>query len=105
MNAFHIAVAALAAWRLAHMIAWEAGPFWIFVRFRKAIGIEHDGEEPVSWKPVHEVLMCNLCSTVWFGTLFFLLYFVVPMAVTAVSVWGVAALFVKVSSWLDQEKS
>lgn len=104
MDSFHLVVAALAAWRIAHMIAWEAGPFWIFVRFRTALGVKHNGSEPEEWGSMHEVLMCNLCSTVWFGTAFFLLYFVFPAVVTLIAVWGVAAAIVKVSTWLDQPK-
>lgn len=105
IDPIQVIVSALAAWRIAHMIAWETGPFWIFVRFRSMLGIQHDHADPVEWGDRTEILMCNLCSTVWFGTFFFLLYFVFPLVVVLISVWGIAAFLVKVSTWLDQKTS
>lgn len=103
-NTAQILLSALAAWRIAHMIAWEAGPFWCFVKLRTLLGVEHNGEEPVSWGKAQEVFMCNLCGTVWLSTFFFLFWFVAPILVVIVAVWGIAAAIVKVSTWLDQQK-
>lgn len=57
--------AGLAAWRLARMMVYEAGPYDIFARLRETSGIEYDQAGNVfswpPWNPLH----CVLCTSLY----------------------------------------
>lgn len=69
-----LAALALAAWRLANMLANESGPAAVFVRLRRAVGLgsvpvqrEDGGWEAVqtAGNPVAELFLCVWCLSVW----------------------------------------
>lgn len=65
--------AGLAAWRLARMLVHEAGPNDIFVRLRRASGLEYDlAGNVVSWPPWNP-LHCVLCTSLYTAALAVLL--------------------------------
>lgn len=73
MSALDYLIYALAAWRLAYMLVKEQGPFNVFGRLRRRIGIEQivvngaQGAE-IAWvaaNTVAEALMCVWCTSVW----------------------------------------
>lgn len=60
--------AALATWRLTHMLMFERGPFSVFTRMRESVGIEHTEQGFPSVYDDNEVaqaLSCFLCTSVW----------------------------------------
>ena len=67
----------LAAWRLAHMLVKEAGPFDIFVRLRHLVGIsqiviQDERGTDIAWTAANtfaEGLMCIWCVSVWTAAL------------------------------------
>ena len=70
MSPLDVAILALATWRLAHLFAFEDGPFHIFYRLRKAAGqrLNADGI-PYNTTHLAEGLACLWCNSVWFGVL------------------------------------
>ncbi len=83
MNALALALAALAVFRLARMIAREPGPYLfrseprgIFARLRRAVTVDYDQNgEPSNF--LGALLSCPWCLSVWIGA-----------AVTAWLLWG-----------------
>jgi len=58
----------LAAWRLAHLLMYESGPFDCLVSLRKSAGIEHDVEgNPISYSDgvISKLLSCMFCASIW----------------------------------------
>lgn len=59
-------IAALAVWRISHMIANEYGPFEMFERLQSWAGVKvftHDETNT----PIGNLLLCPLCLSVWFA--------------------------------------
>lgn len=69
----------LAAWRLAHMLVKEDGPFEMFSKLRKLVGIEQivvrDGDKVdvalTAKNTLAEGLLCVWCVSVWTATLLY----------------------------------
>lgn len=64
----------LAAWRLAHMLVYEDGPYALLARLRKAVGLRAvvrrgaQGEivtEKAALTPWAELFACVWCMSVW----------------------------------------
>jgi len=52
-----------AGWRISALISYEKGPLDIFMRFRKALGVEHKSTgEPIAWP---DGVITNMLSCVW----------------------------------------
>jgi hypothetical protein len=63
-------IGVLAVWRLSSLLAFEKGPFDIFINLRKLVGISHDDEGlPDEWphKFLPEVIHCIWCNSIWIG--------------------------------------
>lgn len=60
---------ALAAWRLAHMLVSEEGPYRIFARLREYTGIEYDANGKVVSYPDYSPLHCMYCTSVYTAAL------------------------------------
>lgn len=76
---FLYAVAALAAWRIAHMILHENGPYGLFRRLRRALGVRYDLDDEnrvVSFR--YEITVCMWCLSVWAGAVATLLVCLAP---------------------------
>lgn len=65
MNAVAFVLVALAVYRVAHMLALEDGPAWVFLRFRHFL--QRRLVRRGRW--IVEGLMCPLCLAFWLGWL------------------------------------
>jgi len=70
---------ALATWRIASLLVHEDGPWNIFARLRRRVGLVNDVEIPDGFLP--GVLSCVWCASIWVGAAWTLLYFLIPTAV------------------------
>lgn len=61
---------ALATWRLAHLLAYERGPYDALGRLRAACGVgyEPDGT-PVAETEASQLITCVWCSSPWLAAL------------------------------------
>lgn len=94
-------IVGLAAWRLAHMLMVERGPFDIFTRLRELYGVKHDANEdrmPYAW-PENSIFLCIYCMSIWTGLVFAVLpwWLSIPFAVS-----GIAILFDAVNGRLGR---
>lgn len=67
-------------------MAWEAGPWGMFRRFRELFGVIHNEDGKITSSPDTNFvngLLCVWCNSVWFGTLLALIWVFFP----SVAVW------------------
>jgi hypothetical protein len=64
MDLLTLTVYALAAWRLAHLLAEEDGPWAVFARLRACAGVDDLGQP---WSELGAMLSCIYCLSVWGG--------------------------------------
>jgi len=72
----------LATWRISFMLMFDAGPGDIFIKFRKARGIDHgDDGIPFSYPPGFwgELLSCMYCTSIWVGLVLGFTWAVLPV--------------------------
>lgn len=62
-----VVLAAMAAWRVSHMLLHENGPFTVFRRLRERLGVTYypDSNEVASYR--YEITTCIWCLSVWVG--------------------------------------
>lgn len=75
-----VLVAALATWRLTHMLLYENGPFRLLRRGREMLGViyyDPDSNEVASAK--YEITTCIWCMSVWVGAVLSVLWLLVPL--------------------------
>ncbi|GAB4565351.1 MAG: hypothetical protein Kow0047_15850 [Anaerolineae bacterium] len=103
---------ALAAWRLAHMLVEEDGPWAIFARLRYRAGLRHaavkgeDGQVRVSRiasNTLAEGLSCVWCVSVWAAALFTWRCRLVIWLRRALAVSAGAILMHEVIRWLRSQ--
>jgi hypothetical protein len=64
----------LATWRLSELLVDEAGPFDIFHKLRRFVGVEYDEHSrKTASNNVAKLFLCILCMSVWCGAFFALL--------------------------------
>lgn len=68
-----LTLAALAAWRLAYMVASELGPWDVFKRLRDRLGVPYLREDGWPDSNAGRLLSCVKCMSVWTAALFGLL--------------------------------
>jgi hypothetical protein len=72
-------ILALATWRLASLFANEAGPFNLFGWIRARIGVKTDTIGQVYGENLFaQGMVCVWCNSLWFGTLWTVVYYVLP---------------------------
>lgn len=68
----------LAVWRLSSLVATpgDDGPWEMFLRFRKAVGVEHDEQTGLYYgkNEFARGIMCIWCVSVWIGIAFAVMY-------------------------------
>jgi len=70
----------LATWRLASLLANEAGPLNVFDWLRDRLGVKTDVIGQVyAENSLAEGVMCVWCNSLWFGTLWTVLYYFLPV--------------------------
>lgn len=86
---------ALAAWRLASLIANEDGPWYVFKRFRVRAEEWCNTYRFCRELGLHELVTCEWCNSVWIGafiTALYLwlgdtiLYIAIPLALSTVAI-------------------
>ena len=87
----------LAAWRVAAFLAYERGPYAIFLRFRERLGFEHDENgEPTVWPGGwREVFSCVWCLSIWTAALFYGVWRLEPLIVVVVAAATVVVIIEK----------
>lgn len=96
LAAVNVALAALASYRVARMLAQETGPFALFRRFREAISLRFPGKgRREHW--IAEGVSCPLCEGFYISPLFFGLIYLdyVKFAVYALAVAGLQTFLQK----------
>jgi hypothetical protein len=78
----------LAAWRLAHLLIFENGPFDVLEKVRQFVGIKPGPIEGF----LPQLFSCMMCMTVWMSLLCYLLYVLEPMTVIMIAAMAVALL-------------
>ena len=68
----YLIIAIPASWRLTSLIQIEDGPWNIFRKFRRIIGVKEDDDEA---NFITKLFACVDCFSVWIGALFCALYF------------------------------
>lgn len=78
----------LAGWRMAHLLVEEDGPWNIFERFRKMMGLKEgllEGFFPL-------LLSCIYCTSVWTTLLAGFLWWVEPWIVIIIAAMAIALI-------------
>lgn len=102
MNLLNLLILALAAWRLAYMLVEEDGPGYIFLRFRRWLGIiETEKQTPSGMRPerlarnwVGTLFICVNCMSIWTAALCYGLLLtplapvVYVLATSGLALWG-----------------
>jgi hypothetical protein len=84
MNSIFLVLAAFAVWRISAILVEERGPWDICYRFRKFIGIEHDGNMDVDVVPERFfplLFSCIKCTSVWIGLLVMVVFLSMPATI------------------------
>jgi len=75
----HILILILATWRLAHLLAEEAGPYDLLGRLRHLAGVRYDDVGNVyGSNELARGLICVWCNSVWIGLAVALAYYLIP---------------------------
>lgn len=93
----------LAAWRMAALLAYERGPFNVFMRLRQVLGFTHyDSGEPHIWpdNAVGRLFSCVWCLGLWTAAAAYGLWQVEPLIVV---VLAAAAVLVAVERFVRPE--
>lgn len=85
-----VTIRALATWRLAHLMMYEAGPWNIIIRVREYFGVRHDPDGTPVGYPDGSVFECFLCFSVWTGLVSSSLpvSWLRPLALSALAIWS-----------------
>lgn len=70
-------ILALATWRMASLLSKESGPFDIFLKLRKVLGIVHDDDKNVAMIPetfFAQVISCVWCNSIYIGIFWTILF-------------------------------
>jgi len=107
MTGSEFVVYALAVWRLTSLISKERGPFDIFVRLRRSVGIlpAEDGS-PLSWSdqmPAN-LIVCPWCLSVWIGVIWVIAIFINPEIMIWISLpLSLSAVAILIQSGVGKE--
>lgn len=85
----------LAAWRITHLLMYEAGPWGVVTSIRTTAGVLHDEEgNPVGY-PDGNVFQCFLCLSIWVSAAVLVLGWLpgvrrllVPFALSSAAIWA-----------------
>lgn len=72
-------LAALATWRITHILLRENGPWRVFRRLRVALGVTYyDDDDPKVSSFRYEITVCVWCLSVWTGSVATAILMLVP---------------------------
>lgn len=102
-----IIVLILATWRLSSLLATEPGPFDVFARLRRLVGVRSDGG-PYGTNVVSKAIICPWCNSLYIGAGWMAFYWIrsdyafwaaLPFALSA------GAVFInEVIEWLERAR-
>ena len=98
INAINLFIIISATWRISSLFANETGPFYVFVKLREYCNYLCKTNKFCSALHLYELIECEWCNSVWFGTLFTILWlfightFIVIILPLTISAW---AIFIK----------
>lgn len=98
MNLLDLTLMGCATWRMANMMANEKGPFLCFWRLKHWATNMEQKHRIVRMFHLHDGIGCEYCNSVWWGTLIYALYMVVPHIVLigcAILTLSTIAIFLK----------
>lgn len=85
MDIIEFVVLGLATWRLSSLVATpdDDGPWEMFLRFRKAVGVEYDEQTGMYYgkNEFSRGIMCVWCVSVWIGVVLGFFYWLLGDAV------------------------
>jgi hypothetical protein len=94
-------VLGLATWRIASLLVNEAGPFHVFTKIRKLVGIQHDSDEKILMVPdrfLAGVLSCVWCCSMYVGFFWLIAWLAFPLpAFWVACVFALSALAIVVN--------
>jgi len=93
---------AIAAWRIAHLLVHEDGPWDIVAKFRRLIGVRTDEYSQVYGKnQIAKLFTCVWCLSIWFGFIaaFWSDYETIPSY--AINALAIAGIMVIVESFVE----
>jgi len=101
MTSFEFIVLGLATWRVSSLLVDEKGPFDIFIRLRKLVGIEHDQDGIPTLIPdgfFPGILSCVWCCSVWASWFWIVFWNISPEAsILCGEIFGLSAIAVIVN--------
>ena len=81
----------LAAWRIAALLVFEAGPLRLVLKLREKLGIVHNEDGyPTSWPETTLAALfgCVWCMSLWTTILAYAILWAAPYLVIFVATWG-----------------
>lgn len=88
-----LVIVGLASWRVASLLVQEVGPFSIFWRIRKALGLEDPGPQPEGLRgELYALWSCAWCMSIWTTPAVWYLWELSPQAVGVVAAMSIAVL-------------
>ena len=104
MTALDVVIAAAAVWRLSALVAYERGPFDVFVRLRTRMGITAgDDGAPLAWNEnsfLHGLMVCVWCNSLWVAAPVLAAWLVAPAAARIACLWlALSAGAIAIERW------
>lgn len=88
MTLIEFAILAAACWRLSSMLAREDGPWAVFDALRKKAGVWYNEDGIPQGREAGDFasgLVCQWCSSIWFGAFFAVFWALAPRAAVLVA--------------------
>lgn len=75
INFLNLFIVAFAVWRVSALFANEAGPFHFFRKLREFCARLCEGNKFCRELHLYELIECEYCNSVWFGTIFMIIWY------------------------------
>lgn len=88
-----VLVVGLAAWRIASLLVFEAGPFHVFARLRDWARLPNPGLPPREPRAlIGGILSCVWCASVWLAAILWVVWSIEPRAILWLAAAALAPL-------------
>lgn len=94
--ALRVLIVGLGAWRLGSLLVHEDGPWDVFERIRRFVGLRPGEEIEGMWA---KLLACMWCCTPWVASGLWALSYVRPILAALPAAWAVAILAERWQGW------
>lgn len=93
MDISEFIILSLATWRISSMWVEEEGPFCIFEKLRRLLGVRQD-EDGYSYgiNEIGHTLSCIWCTSIWVALGWFLAWLLIPCAVYVATPFALTGL-------------